>query len=65
VAVVATDDGAIVDAAELEAHVARTLARYKVPRVAVVVDHIFRSPAGKADRRWAESVAATALGLTH
>ena len=32
-----------------EAHIAR----YKLPRVIVYVDHIVRSPSGKADYRWA------------
>jgi fatty-acyl-CoA synthase len=43
--------------------VGEVLARYKVPRATVVVDQIVRSPAGKADRRWAEQLAATTLGV--
>jgi fatty-acyl-CoA synthase len=64
VAVVALDAGAVVDAAQVEAHVAQVLARYKVPRATVVVEEIARTPAGKADRRWAEAVAASALRVT-
>ena len=38
---------------------ARTqLAGYKVPRRIVLVDEVVRSPAGKADYRWAKAVAA-------
>ncbi|WP_068166238.1 acyl-CoA synthetase [Rhodococcus phenolicus] len=40
---------------ELIAHVAERIARYKVPRVVVGVDSIVRSPAGKADYRWAKT----------
>lgn len=34
------------------------LAGYKLPRSLVLVDEVVRSPAGKADHRWAQSVAA-------
>jgi acyl-CoA synthetase (AMP-forming)/AMP-acid ligase II len=34
------------------------LAAYKAPRRVVFVDEIRRSPAGKADYRWAREVAA-------
>jgi fatty-acyl-CoA synthase len=64
VAVVAPEDGTTVDGSQVEAHVALVLARYKVPRATVVVEEIARTPAGKADRRWAEAVAASALGVT-
>jgi fatty-acyl-CoA synthase len=63
VAVVAPEDGALVEETALAAHVGEVLARYKVPRATVVVDQIVRSPAGKADRRWAEQLAATTLGV--
>ncbi|HEX4863364.1 MAG TPA: AMP-binding protein [Acidimicrobiales bacterium] len=36
----------------------RALAGYKVPKQIVYVDHIVRSPSGKADYRWAAEVAA-------
>jgi fatty-acyl-CoA synthase len=64
VAVVALDAGAAVEGPQVGAHVARVLARYKVPRATVVVEEIARTPAGKADRRWAQAVAASALGVT-
>jgi 3-oxocholest-4-en-26-oate---CoA ligase len=43
---------------ELVAHVAGRLADYKKPRGIVFVPVIRRSPSGKADLRWAQSVAA-------
>ena len=36
------------------------LAGYKVPRTIVFVDQVKRTPAGKADYRWAKSTAETA-----
>ncbi|MQY05582.1 acyl-CoA synthetase [Actinomadura macrotermitis] len=50
-AVVAARD---VTAEELAAHCRLTLAGYKVPRDIVIVDEVRRSPAGKADYRWAK-----------
>lgn len=44
-------DGLDVD--ELRAHVRQELAGYKVPATVRVVDHVVRSPTGKADYRWA------------
>ncbi|MFZ2528535.1 MAG: acyl-CoA synthetase [Rhodococcus sp. (in: high G+C Gram-positive bacteria)] len=40
---------------DLIAHVADRIARYKAPRMLVGVDTIVRSPAGKADYRWARA----------
>jgi len=40
------------------------LAAYKAPKHVIVVDRIVRSPAGKADYRWALDVAKSRLGLT-
>lgn len=48
----ATDDELLVEAA-------RHIARYKLPKQIVRVDEVQRSPSGKADYRWARSVAAT------
>jgi fatty-acyl-CoA synthase len=45
--------------AELRAAAARHIARYKLPKAIVFVDRVVRSPSGKADYRWARSVAAT------
>jgi 3-oxocholest-4-en-26-oate---CoA ligase len=57
-AVVATSGDGEVTADELIAHVGRHLAGYKKPRGIVFVPGIQRTPSGKADLRWAESVAA-------
>ncbi len=40
------------------------LAAYKVPKHVVVVDEVFRGPAGKADYAWARRTAAERLGVT-
>lgn len=42
---------------DLDAHCRRQLSGYKVPRVYAFVDEMKRSPAGKADYRWAKQVA--------
>ena len=39
---------------EIQDHCRQTLARYKVPRTVVVVDEVKRTPAGKADYKWAK-----------
>ena len=53
VAVVALDPGLVASPDELIAHAATTLARYKLPKAVVFRPVIVRSPAGKADYRWA------------
>jgi fatty-acyl-CoA synthase len=53
VAVVALAPGAAADAESLIAHAAESLARYKIPKAIVFRPAIERSPAGKADYRWA------------
>ncbi|MCV7169874.1 acyl-CoA synthetase [Mycobacterium manitobense] len=57
VAVVALADGAAADADELIAHAATSLARYKLPKAVVFRPVVVRSPAGKADYRWAREQA--------
>ncbi|MFJ4925562.1 acyl-CoA synthetase [Streptomyces sp. NPDC088736] len=47
---------------DIQAHVRDHLAGYKIPRQLVIADTIQRSPSGKADYRWARSVAAEADG---
>ncbi len=42
---------------EVQEHCRKSLAGYKIPRSVVVVDEVKRTPAGKADYRWATSVA--------
>jgi len=56
-AVIQPRPGADIDLEAARAFLDGTLARYKHPRCVVAVDHIRRSPAGKADYRWARSVA--------
>jgi 3-oxocholest-4-en-26-oate---CoA ligase len=58
VAVVQLRPGADVGEEDLAAEAARHIARYKLPKAWVVVETIERSPAGKADYRWAASTAA-------
>jgi len=47
--------------AELREAAALHLARYKLPRAVVFVDHVVRAPTGKADYRWAKQTAEAAL----
>jgi acyl-CoA synthetase (AMP-forming)/AMP-acid ligase II len=56
-AVVRLADGASAGPDELLAGVRERLAGYKVPKQVVFVDEVRRSPAGKADYRWATEVA--------
>jgi 3-oxocholest-4-en-26-oate---CoA ligase len=56
----AGDAGLTADA--LAAHVGRRLADFKKPRGIVFVPSIRRSPAGKADLRWARAIAAGGAG---
>jgi fatty-acyl-CoA synthase len=61
VAVVQCRPGRDVSPTELLDAAAERLARYKLPKAVVFVDHVERSPSGKADYRWArELVARTA-----
>jgi fatty-acyl-CoA synthase len=53
VAVVQLREGADADMASLLEVCERHIARYKLPKDVVFVDHVERSPAGKADYRWA------------
>ncbi|WP_137146984.1 acyl-CoA synthetase [Mycolicibacterium sp. CR10] len=57
VAVVALVDGAQASAQELIDHAADVIARYKLPKAVVFRPTIERSPAGKADYRWAREQA--------
>ncbi|WP_329530602.1 acyl-CoA synthetase [Streptomyces sp. NBC_01450] len=45
---------------DIQAHCRSHLAGYKIPRQLVITDTIQRSPSGKADYRWARSVATEA-----
>lgn len=60
-AVVAGKDGAVPTLDELREHCRSTLAGYKLPKHLVLVDEVHRSPAGKADYRWARATAEAAV----
>jgi len=62
VAVVQPAPGATLDLPTLQEHTRGSVAGYKVPRDLVLVDKIVRSPAGKADYRWAKQAAVDAVG---
>lgn len=49
-------DGSTLSTADLIDHMKRSIADYKVPRVVIFVDEVYRSPSGKADYRWARQV---------
>ncbi|MGW4095241.1 acyl-CoA synthetase [Mycobacterium sp. NPDC004974] len=57
VAIVALADGASAEAEELIRHAESSIARYKLPKAVVFRPVIERSPAGKADYRWAREQA--------
>lgn len=49
-------EGATISSADVIDHVKQLIADYKVPRVVVFVDQVYRSPSGKADYRWARQI---------
>ena len=49
--------GSVGDPRRTREHAATHLARYKLPKATVFVDRVLRSPAGKADYRWAKEQA--------
>ncbi|GGZ42785.1 acyl-CoA synthetase [Streptomyces bluensis] len=51
---------ALLSLEDIQSHCRARLAGYKIPRQLVVTDTIQRSPSGKADYRWARSVAVAA-----
>jgi fatty-acyl-CoA synthase len=55
-AVVAVPDGKRITPDDIRARVTAELADYKQPREIVFVDELRRSPAGKADLKWARSI---------
>ncbi len=64
VAIVHLRDSHDVTDDDLRAAAELRIARYKLPKVIVRVDHIQRSPSGKADYRWAKETA-VAYGSEH
>ena len=63
-AVVQLRDGADPDLTAIQDHCRTKIAGYKVPRQLNVVGTMQRSPSGKADYRWAQSVASGEIGST-
>jgi len=59
-AVIEPRPGAAPTAEELDAHCRERISGYKVPRTFAFVDKMVRSPAGKADYRWARTTAEAA-----
>ena len=57
VAIVRVREGFEVDDEALRAEAERHIARYKLPKAFVYVQDVVRSPAGKADYRWAKQTA--------
>ena len=57
VAVVAAAEGAKPELDALRDHARTDLAGYKLPRELIVVDAVERTPAGKADYKWAKATA--------
>jgi fatty-acyl-CoA synthase len=53
--------GSEVTDAEIRAVAAQLIARYKLPKVIIRVDHVRRTANGKIDRPWAKQVAAESL----
>lgn len=49
---------------EIQSHCRTMLAGYKIPRLLVIVDEIKRTPAGKADYKWAKQAALDLAGTT-
>ena len=58
-AVVAPRSGRAPTVDELATHCRDLIARYKLPRQVTLVDAVKRTPAGKADYRWAKEIAST------
>jgi fatty-acyl-CoA synthase len=57
VAVVQLREGFTASPEELLTECERHIARYKLPKAILFVDRVVRSPAGKADYRWAKRTA--------
>jgi fatty-acyl-CoA synthase len=55
VALVQLSDGQTASSDGIVAHAGQSIARYKLPKDVLFLDHIQRSPAGKADYRWAKA----------
>ena len=62
VAIVRLRDGSAATVGDLLDEASRHVARYKLPKEVLLRDDIVRSPAGKADYRWAAAVVSSAQG---
>jgi acyl-CoA synthetase (AMP-forming)/AMP-acid ligase II len=60
-AVIQPTSGITPDLTDLTTYCKQHLAGYKVPKRILVVDRVVRSPAGKADYRWALDTATASL----
>ncbi|MDE0805606.1 MAG: acyl-CoA synthetase [Acidimicrobiales bacterium] len=60
IAIVQSREGVTPDEESLREEAAKHIARFKLPKAFVFVDAVLRSPAGKADYRWAKEQAAQA-----
>jgi fatty-acyl-CoA synthase len=63
-AVVELDDGEVLDAGAVIAHVKERLAAYKAPKQVVPVDTIGRAPNGKVDYKRLKAYAAERVGAS-
>ena len=63
VAIVQLADGATADDDDLAQVCGRSVARYKVPKAFIRHPRIQRSPAGKADYRWAKDIATAGVSV--
>jgi fatty-acyl-CoA synthase len=54
VALVNLTEGTTATPEDIVTHASQHIARYKLPKDVLFLDHIERSPAGKADYRWAK-----------
>lgn len=61
VAVVQFAEGADASDEDLVEACTRAIARYKIPKAFIRAEKIVRSPAGKADYRWAKEVATSGV----
>jgi 3-oxocholest-4-en-26-oate---CoA ligase len=64
IAIVQLVEGTSVNDDELVEVCQRTIARYKIPKAFIRTPKVMRSPAGKADYRWAKAVAEEAVQPT-
>ena len=62
VALVALRPGAPTTDQDLLDEAGRHVARYKLPKAILFLDEVVRSPAGKADYRWAKETVMAQLG---